>query len=101
MQLTDGKLEVEGQKERKPPAVVSLCSLWGQGRPPPHQPTYPQVPVMVPFDLRETQGAITVHTVLRDTAQGVHRGKGPQHRSPHPSTRGQGWGQHPGEASGG
>ena len=34
MQLTDGKLEVEGQKERKPPAVVSLRSLWGQGRSP-------------------------------------------------------------------
>ena len=101
MQLTDGKLEVDGQKECKPPGLVSLRSLWGQGRPAPPPPTPAPVPTMVPFDLGETQGVVIVYMVLRDTAQGAHGGKGPQHRSPCPSTWEQAWGQHPGEASGG
>lgn len=98
MQLTDGKLEVEGQKERKSPGAVSLHSLWGQGRPHPHpHPRPAPVPTMVSFDLGETQGAVIIYTVLRDTAQGAHGGKGPQHRSPCPSMWEQAWGQRPGE----
>ena len=69
MQLTDGKLEVEGQKEGKPPAVVSLWSLGDREDSPPSA-------AMVPFDLRGTQGALIVHMVLKGYCPGSSQRKG-------------------------
>ena len=57
MQLTDGKLEVEGQKECKPPGLVSLRSLWGQGSPaPPPPPPRPQCPQWCPLTSERPRG---------------------------------------------